>query len=687
MGKKFKIKIKVGLSRRLCLLMFSLFIGQNIILAQYYPSLQPISASKEKSLIASLKNVNSIAGSDSTQISLLIDLANLYLNKPLKKKEDLSLALKYALRANKLSKNLYNQTGYNDSQLLLADIYCALNNMRAAEELLQGINGITKLKITLLLSYRYWSRDNSSDSEDLEKSLHFSNLAREMSVELGLPFYEILARHYIALVHYNQGLPSTEKDMLDVLHGYKQIKYPKLHYILMMLAAQNLTTGNIKRSDYYAGEMIKSMRKTRDTLAAGDFYLWGAIIAKSTGDYKKSLEYSLRAIDSYKIHAAQANLSDPLVLSLPIQNLRKLKRYSQALKLAKYLQKQYPPLSLADKQANELLIGNIYRDMKRYNEADKYFLNALAYKNKEKENELKIKEQNIALLSQNYKLQQTELTRSKLQKNITVGAILVLIIITGLIYKEYISKQRAHKVISQKNTVIMDKNEIISNKNIQLEHLLTEKEWLLKEVHHRVKNNLHTIMCLLESQAAYLENDALTAIENSQNRIYTMSLIHQKLYQSDDITTIEMAGYIAELTQYLKDSFNTSEQIYFRLEVQQVQLDPSIAIPLALIINEALTNSIKYAFPDQSTGEILISLEENGEQMKLEINDNGIGLDNHPERTQTASLGMELIKGLTQEIRGNISIESNNGVKIKVTFKNDMLHYSEVVPEDKTSIG
>ena len=114
---------------------------------------------------------------------------------------------------------------------------------------------------------------------------------------------------------------------------------------------------------------------------------------------------------------------------------------------------------------------------------------------------------------------------------------------------------------------ILSQNHLINQKNLELEFLVEEKEWLLKEVHHRVKNNLQTIICLLESQAAYLENDALKAIETSQNRIYTMSLIHQKLYQSENIQTIDMALYISELIQYLKDSFNiASYKVSFRVD-------------------------------------------------------------------------------------------------------------------------
>ncbi len=145
----------------------------------------------------------------------------------------------------------------------------------------------------------------------------------------------------------------------------------------------------------------------------------------------------------------------------------------------------------------------------------------VAYETKEKEN-------NIELLQKKDLIQQTNLGKANLLNDVAVGGVLLLLTIVGLLIWQYRQKRRSNKLITSKNEM--------------LEHLLTEKEWLLKEVHHRVKNNLHTVICLLESQAEYLEDDALKAIENSQHRIYAMSLIHQELYQLDDVKTIDMVS-------------------------------------------------------------------------------------------------------------------------------------------------
>jgi len=266
------------------------------------------------------------------------------------------------------------------------------------------------------------------------------------------------------------------------------------------------------------------------------------------------------------------------------------------------------------------------------------------------------REQSIRNLRSQRDVQQARLETANLQRNITIAGILLMIGVSAFIYRTYQHKQQANKIITEKNQL--------------LQHLVTEKEWLLKEVHHRVKNNLHTVISLLESQARYLENDALKAIETSQNRIFAMSLIHQQLYQSEDIKTIEMASYIAELVSSLRDSFDTS-RIEFTQRIDPINLTISYAIPLGLIINEAVTNSIKYAFPDNRKGEIRISMIGNTDLISLELADNGIGMPEIKNDSEHDSMGLRLMRGLSEDIDAEIHFESANGTKITIVFKPD----------------
>jgi len=214
---------------------------------------------------------------------------------------------------------------------------------------------------------------------------------------------------------------------------------------------------------------------------------------------------------------------------------------------------------------------------------------------------------------------------------------------------------------------------LISDKNISLQHHLEEKEWLLKEIHHRVKNNLHTITSLLESQSAYLENEALSAIRNSQHRVFAMSIIHQKLYQPEtNSTEIDMSVYIHELVDYLQESFETGQRINFILELEPVYLDITTAVPVGLILNEAITNSLKYAFPQKTEGQITISIKQIAEnKVRFNVADNGIGLPNGFDVNAINSLGMKLMQGLSDDIAAQFSIKGEQGTSITIEFMSD----------------
>jgi two-component sensor histidine kinase len=257
------------------------------------------------------------------------------------------------------------------------------------------------------------------------------------------------------------------------------------------------------------------------------------------------------------------------------------------------------------------------------------------------------KDKDIQLLTQQSQLQDARLQQSTFVRNITFGGAGLAIIIAGLLYYLFRLKQKS---------------------NNQLKHLLDEKEWLLKEVHHRVKNNLQTVLSLLESQSRQLSNEAFHAIQESQNRVYAMSLIHKKLYQSTDVSSINMEDYLRDLLQHLRDSFGSSGSIRFSLQLDPVELDVSQAVPIGLIVNEAITNSIKYAFPMNRDGnEINIALKKvTDNKIVLLITDNGVGITDSTENTQ--SLGLKLMRGLTEDIDGTFSVQSQHGVTIAVEF-------------------
>ena len=270
--------------------------------------------------------------------------------------------------------------------------------------------------------------------------------------------------------------------------------------------------------------------------------------------------------------------------------------------------------------------------------------------------ETEAKDKNIELLQQKDKVQLSALRQSNFMKKVTLVGILVMLVITALVYRLYRNKQKSNKEINEKNQA--------------LEQLVRDKDWLVKEIHHRVKNNFHIVASLLEIQSSYLKNkEALSAIKESQHRIHSMSIIHQKLYQSDTLSTIHMPEYIYELVEYLRESYGIRENIGFSLQIENIELNHASAITLGLILNEAITNAIKYAFAKVKDGKISISLSHiSDSQILLSIADNGRGLPVDFDSKIGASMGMELLRGLTDDLGGSFSIETNEGTHIKVIF-------------------
>jgi len=201
--------------------------------------------------------------------------------------------------------------------------------------------------------------------------------------------------------------------------------------------------------------------------------------------------------------------------------------------------------------------------------------------------------------------------------------------------------------------------------------LLREKETLLKEVHHRVKNNLQVIASMLNLQALQA-GDAHTveALRESQNRVRTMSLIHEKLYQSMDLSQIDFAAYLRSLATSLAQSYREmSKQVMIQVDVQELSLDIETAIPCGLIVNELVSNAFKHAFPNQRPGQIRIAAAvHNCTRVQLQISDDGVGLPANFDFYNSPSLGLQLVNGLVNQIDGLIHIETKGIAHFTIEF-------------------
>lgn len=191
----------------------------------------------------------------------------------------------------------------------------------------------------------------------------------------------------------------------------------------------------------------------------------------------------------------------------------------------------------------------------------------------------------------------------------------------------------------------------------ELENQIAEKATLLKEVHHRVKNNLQTVSSLLSLQSRSIEDEAIKSlIKSSQNRVISMAMVHEMLYMREDISKIEYSSYVKELSNYLLRSVRGMDsKVKLKIDVPDIELGIDTAIPLGLLINEAITNALKYGIKNDEEGEIHIAISrDDPENYTLKIGDNGIGFPEKINFKESKSLGLKLIYNLVRQLKGSI---------------------------------
>ena len=237
--------------------------------------------------------------------------------------------------------------------------------------------------------------------------------------------------------------------------------------------------------------------------------------------------------------------------------------------------------------------------------------------------------------------------KSKTQNLIIAVTALLGILLLSLLYF-FNKNKKATKIIRAKNA---------------------ENELLLKEIHHRVKNNLEMVKSLIALQSAQMEDSASKdAMIASQNRVQSMGIIHQKLYQGENLGSIEMKDYFLNLSEGILDTFNAEDKIKIECAMDNLDLDVDTAVPIGLIVNELLTNALKYAFPENKTGAIFISLAPpQTNHLRLKVSDNGIGKVKGLAPKGTG-FGSQLVSLLTQQLNGKMTEHSESGTFVEFDF-------------------
>jgi len=206
----------------------------------------------------------------------------------------------------------------------------------------------------------------------------------------------------------------------------------------------------------------------------------------------------------------------------------------------------------------------------------------------------------------------------------------------------------------------------------QIRTSLAEKEILIREIHHRVKNNLQIVSTLLDLQSDYItDRQSLEIFRESKNRIRSIALVHEKLYQTKNFTAIDFDSYLESLIDHLFRSYVVDPgKIASEIDTKGVVLGIDDAIPCGLIVNELVSNSLKYAFPDDQRGKITVRFENSdNESIVLTVADNGVGLPAGLDVTATETLGFQLVTILTRQLRGTIELDREGGTKFTIKFQ------------------
>jgi len=268
------------------------------------------------------------------------------------------------------------------------------------------------------------------------------------------------------------------------------------------------------------------------------------------------------------------------------------------------------------------------------------------------------KEAQINKLNTENTLSRSEAKRRRRERNYFMLSTILFLGLAVVAYKAFANNKK--------------KNELLNTQKLVIEKSLAEKEILLREIHHRVKNNLQIVSSLLSLQSNYIKDEqALGAVKDSRNRVQSMSLIHQNLYQEENLMGIDVNDYISKLADNLFQSYNIEpDKIKLFKEIEATNLDVDVVVPIGLILNELLTNCLKYAFKPGELGAIKVILKEQDDMLHLSVYDNGVGLAQDFDPGTKKSFGHKMILTFLKKLKGEMKIYNEDGTKVDIIIKN-----------------
>ncbi|WP_298350045.1 tetratricopeptide repeat protein [Runella sp.] len=616
-------------------------------------------------------------------------------------------------------------------QLFLIVVSCPVFSQKAGlDSLLKVVKNLpddtVKIRRLYQLSEAYSSFDLKQEKVLLHQSYH---LAKQVNAETRIPELEMgigrssanLSQPDSALFYFNKALQGFENQ-----NNQKSIAkvYSKIRWVYNYL-------GDFEKALRYAFKALEIYRKFNDSVGLASVYSDISVIFYSQQKFEDAANYAQKAYDLQKkqnlldnlAYSAQSlgdawlQLGDyPKALNFQNEGLAIRRKLSSEIDVAlslnsranvyKYL-KRYDralddyreSLKIARKAGFTGLvlsclgnIGHVYNLVGKYNKALPYhFENRRLIRQTQ---QLDKAVENYQLLAEAYGAISKYDSAYYFQKLTTIMGDSLLNEQNNLqmarLKTQFETEQKEEEIKRQRDLLEEDHNKLWALTIFLALTLLVgamlfilirtlrkrnqEKEYLIKEIHHRVKNNLQVLASLLHLQGRYIKDEAaLDAVREGQSRVEAMGLIHQKLYMGENVAAVDMVDYIHNLGNSLLDSYGLSDddRIQISYNLQPLQLDVDTAIPIGLIINELVTNSLKYAFPDRRSGIIQIALcEDASKKLCLQVNDDGVGRHQAPELKNSTSFGTNLVKILSKKLKGSSQVlETTHGYATLIRFE------------------
>lgn len=548
-----------------------------------------------------------------------------------------------------------------------------------ANELYENLEGLDLESKRILLDLI----DNNYAKLDLyDRQFEIRNEKRNLGLSDKVVFYDI----YSNLGLHRKAMDDYIKEMLKTVEEHDYYGQAEYHnnvgtYLLLDMSTPTALTYYKKSESFINLYLIDiSRQKTEQEINKGNL-LKGVIegnIGKCYALLKEFdlaipyLENSVKTIEEYNM----GKFSTELVvntLELADCHLQK-EEYEKAKEL---LLQVVAPVSVANIVRRNGLLAAYYDRTRDYKSSVDYLKRNVKIRDSLNKNESSMKKQQLAAVAGQeieYSKKMMEEQKRDLEKSksdlqakeerihiVFISLIFTLLAFGGLVYA-YIRSIKNQRLIEDQKQII--------------EASLVEKDSLLKEIHHRVKNNLQMVSSLLSLQTKNTRSKAaIRALEEGKSRVKAMALIHQKLYQNDDLSVIEMQGYIESLINSVQSVYKKGgHNINITIDAEGVELDIDRAIPFGLILNELVSNSFKYAFPDKVDNDgnekIYIYLNKNGEQGYFEYSDNGIGLPEDTKIEENSTMGIRLMNRLVNQLQSTLNIDkTTQGVRFWFNFK------------------